>query len=94
MSGIAATENESTFHRSCAALCTIKAGPEQIWSLLTNTKDLPSWSATVTSIEGERSRQGSQAEGLGHLRRSRSCARLPAETPLFWRHGALQRFVT
>lgn len=50
---MAATKTASTFRQTYAVRCTIRAPAEVVWALLTDGKQVPTWSSTVTSIEGE-----------------------------------------
>ncbi len=47
-----ATESRSTFRRSVAVSCEIRATPGLVWSLLTDAEAFPRWNSTVTRIEG------------------------------------------
>jgi hypothetical protein len=47
-----ATKTASTFHMNCAVECTIHAGADRIWSLLTDAAGFPRWNSTVKSVEG------------------------------------------
>lgn len=49
----AATKTESTFRLAYAVAVSIRARAEDVWARLTNAAGFPSWSSTVTSIEGE-----------------------------------------
>jgi hypothetical protein len=47
-----ASKTKSLFRMDVSVSINIKAGPERIWSLLTNAKDFSRWNSTVQSIEG------------------------------------------
>lgn len=48
-----AQKTQTTFRQSCSVSCDIQAAPEKIWALLTDARRFPSWSSTVTSLEGD-----------------------------------------
>lgn len=52
MIGPKVTQTRSTFSLTCRVENSIDAGPERIWSLLTDAKDFARWNSTVTGIDG------------------------------------------
>lgn len=52
MNATRATTTTSPFTKVVTVTTDIDAPPEQIWKLLTDAPDLPSWNTTVTSVEG------------------------------------------
>lgn len=47
------TQTETTFRRACAVRCDVHASAEALWAMLTNAAEYPTWSSTVTSLEGD-----------------------------------------
>ncbi|MFN0100054.1 MAG: SRPBCC family protein [Gemmatimonadaceae bacterium] len=47
-----AESTRSTFRRTVRVATTIRATPERVWALLTDAAGIPSWTSTVTRIDG------------------------------------------
>jgi hypothetical protein len=47
-----AKKTNGTFRIGCAVQCTIKAGADRVWALITDAPGFPRWNSTVTSLEG------------------------------------------
>jgi uncharacterized protein YndB with AHSA1/START domain len=47
-----ATETKSAIRRETRVTTTIRASPETIWSLLTDTARMSAWNSTILSVEG------------------------------------------
>jgi hypothetical protein len=47
------TQTRGTFSLACDVEININAKPESIWSILTDSKNFPSWNSNVRSIEGQ-----------------------------------------
>jgi len=48
-----ANKKKSTFRMEYSAGINIKASPDKVWALMTNTADFPRWNSTVKSMEGK-----------------------------------------
>lgn len=48
-----ATHERTTFRMSYGVAIDIDAPPARVWSLLTDADDVPRWTSTVSSVEGE-----------------------------------------
>ena len=48
-----ANKTKSAFRMEYSAGVNVKAGPDRVWSLMTNAADFPRWNSTVKSIEGK-----------------------------------------
>src|SRR5262245_12651887 len=47
------THSNTTFTTLYQVEINISAGPERVWTLLTNAQDFPRWNSTVTKVEGQ-----------------------------------------
>jgi hypothetical protein len=47
-----AQKTQTTFRQDCSVRCDIQAPAERVWALLTDAAGWPSWSSTVTSLDG------------------------------------------
>lgn len=47
-----ATKTQSLFRMEVSVGIHIKARPERIWAVLTNSQNFPKWNSTVQSVEG------------------------------------------
>ncbi|HEX8795730.1 MAG TPA: SRPBCC domain-containing protein [Polyangiaceae bacterium] len=47
-----AVKTSSAFSMECSVRCSIRAGADRIWKLLTDGPRFPEWNSTVTRIDG------------------------------------------
>lgn len=47
-----AVNEKSTFSMACTVMINIKASPETVWNVLTDSNDIVNWNSTIISFEG------------------------------------------